>query len=215
MTRLEHELSSLKQRAIDMGAVAESMVTASSRAIVNGDRTAVRQVLASEPDLDARQMDIDREVIRLIALYCPAARDLRFLVMMARINSELERIGDQAVDNCEYVELLLSNPPPQPLAELSSMSARVSCMLREALEAFREDDADKARAVMRLDDEIDAMNAQILREILRRHAPDREIVTRCVGLLIARSLERIADHATNICEEVCYVIKGEDIRHQV
>jgi phosphate transport system protein len=214
MTKLERELAHLKQRTLEMGALAESMVTAAAAAITRPDRSVVQRVRDLEPRVDDLQIEIDREAIRLMTLYSPAARDLRFLLMVARINSELERIGDQAVNACEYVELLLSHPPSQPLQELSQMSSLALMMLREALHAFDGDDAHRARAVMGLDDEVDDIEERIVRDVLERKASDHEIATRSMGLLIARSLERIADHATNICEEVFYVVEGQDIRHR-
>jgi phosphate transport system protein len=214
MTKLEQELAQLKQRATEMGALAEAMVAGSARAVVTLERATLPRVLADEPVLDGLQMEIDREVIRLITVYSPAARHLRFLVMMLRINSELERIGDQAVTNCEYVELLAAGPPRAPCEQLSQMSALALRMLREALQAFHDDDVQRARAVMALDDQIDAMNADVVRHVLGRTASEGGGVTQSVGLLVARSFERIADHATNICEEVFYVVEGEDIRHR-
>ena len=106
MKQFQQELAQLKQQVLDMGSLAESMVAGASRALIKGERTAIQQVRTSEPTLDRFQVEIDREAIRLITIYAPVAKDLRFLLMIARINSELERIGDQAVDNCEYVELL-------------------------------------------------------------------------------------------------------------
>lgn len=214
MTRLEGELLALKQQVVEMGVLAESMVTASCEAIATPSPQIIERVRAGEPRLDDFQIAVDREAIRLITVYSPAARDLRFVLMMARINSELERIGDQAVNTCEYVELLRSHPPIRPLDELSRMAAVCQRMLHDALRAFREDDVQTAETVMRLDDEIDAMNAQVVRDVLERRIADHDMVTRSMGLLVARSIERIADHATNICEEVFYVVKGEDIRHQ-
>ena len=213
MNRFEQELLHLKHRTLQMGAMAESMVAASSNNILHPERTVMRQVLTTEPDLDGMQIEIDREAIRLITIYSPAARDLRFLLMLVRINSELERIGDQAVNNCEYAELLLNQPPPEPLEELSLMSATSLEMTRGALQAFEAEDVRQARAVMERDDEIDAMNARLVRDVLCHKASDSEIAARSIALLIGRSLERIADHATNICEEVFYMVKGEDIRH--
>ncbi len=215
MKRFEQELATLKDRVVEMGELAASMVAWSSSALIQRERTMMQQVLESEEKLDRFQVEIDSEAIRLITIYSPIAKDLRLLLMMVRINSELERIGDQAVNNCEYVELLLSDPPPQPLHDLSRMSEITLGMVHDALQAFKDEDIQKAQAVMRVDDEVDALNAQTFRDLLEDKATDPDIVTRCMSLvLVARSLERIADHATNICEEVFYVVKGEDIRHR-
>jgi len=213
MKHFLQELTLLKQRVLDMGALAEAMVAGASDALLKAGPRDIEQVLANEPTLDRFQVEIDREAIRLITIYTPVAKDLRFLLMIARINSELERIGDQAVDNCEYVKLL--TPPPAPLDDLSRMSEIVLGMVRNALQAFQEEDTHKAQAVMSLDDRVDALNAQIFRELLEHPAADSGGLARSMNLiLIARSLERIADHATNICEEVFYLVEGADIRHQ-
>jgi phosphate transport system protein len=213
MKHFQQELSELKRRVLSMGALAESMAADSARAVLDADKTAIPPVLANEPVLDRFQVEVDREAIRLITIYTPVARDLRFLLMIARINSELERIGDQAVDNCEYGGLLTHPHPPLP--DLASMSSIVLSMVHDALEAFREEDTDLAQSVMRLDDRVDRLNGQIFRELLEHPAPDAESRAMSMSLiLVARSLERIADHATNICEEVYYLVEGADIRHQ-
>jgi phosphate transport system protein len=215
MKKFEQELATLRGRVIEMGALAESMVAAASNALINTERAAIGQVRTSEPRLDRFQVEIDGEAIRLITVYSPVAKDLRFLLMMLRITSELERIGDHAVDNCEYVEMLPSNPPPTPLRELSKMSTMTLRMVHDALGAFEHEDIDKTQAVIGLDDQVDAMNAETFRHLLEQRATNPDIVTRGIGLILAaQSLERIADHATNICEEVFYLVSGEDIRHR-
>jgi phosphate transport system protein len=216
MKKFEQELAMLKQRIGEMGVLAEAMVAAASNALIDAERAAIEQVRTSEPRLDRFQVEIDREAIRLITVYSPVAKDLRFLLMMLRITSELERIGDQAVDNCKYVEILPSNAPPTPLRELSTMSVMTLRMVHEALRAFEHEDIDNAQAVIELDDEVDAMNAETFRHLLEQRATDPGLVTRGIGLILAaQSLERIADHATNICEEVFYLVEGEDIRHRI
>ena len=213
MKHFQQELAQLKQQVLDMGSLAESMVAEASRALIHGERASIQHVGTSEPQLDRLQIEIDREAIRLITIYTPVAKDLRFLLMIARITSELERIGDQAVDNCEYAELL--TVPRPPLADLSKMSEMVLGMVHDALRAFQEEDTKMAHAVMTLDDRVDALNAQIFRELLEHPAADRDIRAQSMSLiLVARSLERMDDHATNICEEVFYLVEAADIRHQ-
>lgn len=215
MKKFEQELATLKRRIGEMGALAESMVVASSSALIDAERAAIEQVRTSEPRLDRFQVEIDREAIRLVTVYSPVAKDLRFLLMMLRITSELERIGDQAVDNCKYVEILPSTGPQTALRELSRMSAMTLQMVKGALQAFEHEDIDHAEAVIRLDDQVDAMNTETLRDLLEQSATGPNPVSRGVGLILAaQSLERIADHATNICEEVVYLVEGEDIRHR-
>ena len=192
--RLEQELGRLRRRVIEMGAIAEEMV-------------------AREEALDRLQVGIDAEAIRLITIYAPAAMDLRFLLMVARITSELERIGDQAVNNCEYVEWLRADPPIR--VDLVGMSRLVREMVHGALEAFHHDDTHRARRVLQADDEVDAQNGSICQELLRRYVTDADGIACSMGLVLAaRSLERIADHATNISEEVIYLVPAEDVRHQ-
>ena len=213
MQQFQQELTALKQRVVGMGQLAASMVAGSSAALVKGERSRIDRVLADEPTLDRFQVEIDGEAIRLMTIYAPVAKDLRFLLMIARINSELERIGDQAVDNCEHLRLL--NRPQPPLDDLTHMSAIVLGMVHDALQAFEDEDTQKAQAVMRLDDRVDALNAQVFRELLEHPAADADSRAHSMSLiLVAQSLERIADHATNICEEVFYLVEGADIRHR-
>jgi phosphate transport system protein len=193
-----------------MGTLAESMVTDSWSAVARNDPACLAKVAASEPPLDRFQVEIDREAVRLIAIFTPVARDLRFLLMIARITSELERMGDQAVDNCEYAALIGDTPPTADLATLADFVHR---MVHDAVEAFAHEDPRQAEAVMELDAKVDALYSQVFSDLLE-HAPGNSR-TRGTGLiLLAKSLERIADHATNICEEVFYLVEGADIRHQ-
>jgi phosphate transport system protein len=117
------------------------------------------------------------------------------------------------VNTCEYVELLRSHPPSRLLPELQEMSAMACAMLRDAVRAFENEDVAMARGVIDGDDAMDAINARVMRDILDRTCTDQETVTGCISALVARSLERIGDYATNICEEVLYVVSGEDVRH--
>lgn len=210
MTRLEQELADLKRRVLDMGTLAESMVTDSWSGVSRNDAACLARVVANEPTLDRFQVEIDGDAVRLIAIFAPVARDLRFLLMIARITSELERMGDQAVDNCEYAALIGDTSPTADLATLADFVRR---MVREAIEAFTEEDRQQAEAVMQRDAQVDALCSQVFGDLLE-HAPG-DSRTRSTGLiLLARSLERIADHATNVCEEVFYMVEGADIRHR-
>ena len=215
MKKFELELDSLRNRLIEMGQVAERMVARASEALVKRDRAIVADVMAGEETLDRFQVEIDGEAIRLITVYTPTAKDLRFLLMVVRINTELERIGDQAVNNCEYVEMFLSDPPARPLHDLSRMTDIACEMVHGALDAFASEDVEMARRVVALDDQVDALNRQTFTDLLADRSGDAELVKRSMSLvLLARSIERIADHAENICEEVIFLVKGEDIRHQ-
>lgn len=215
MKKFEQELTNLKQQVMQMGEVAESMVAWCSAAVFERDPAMIQKVLAAEPVLDRFQVGIDSEAVRLITVYSPIARDLRFLLMVVRINSELERIGDQAVNNCECAQSLASMPPPTALHDLTRMSEITRGMVHDALQAFLDDDTERARKVLSVDDEVDTLNARTFRDLLTDRSFDPDLINRSMCLiLVARSIERIADHATNICEEVIYLVEGEDVRHR-
>lgn len=215
MKKFEHELAVLKRKIVQMGEVAQTMIARAAQALVDRDTDLIKEVLADEEKLDRFQVEIDDEAIRLITVYTPVAADLRFLLMAVRINTELERMGDQAVNMCEYVELLVSEPELKPLVDLPRMAELTRGMVADALRAFLDGDTGKAKEMLKVDDVVDALNDQIFRELLTYATGSSESLTRAMALiLVARSLERIADHATNICEEVVYMVKGEDIRHQ-
>jgi phosphate transport system protein len=214
MKKFEQELAQLKNRVMEMGGMSEEMVAAASQAVIDHDLEAVERVLADEARLDRFQIEIDSEAVRLITIYSPIAKDLRFLLMMLRINTELERIGDQAVNNCEYVQTV-STAPPGPLSDLSRMSAITRGMVHDAIQAFDQEDTAKAQAVLKTDDDVDRLYNETFRDLLADTSEDADRLNRSMNLiLVARSLERIADHATNICEEVIYMVNSEDIRHQ-
>jgi phosphate transport system protein len=212
--KFDAELRLLKDQIVEMGTVAESMFQTAMRALVTRDGTLCGRILELEERVDRFQIEIDKEVIRLMAVYGPVAMDLRFVLMAARINTELERVGDQAVNMSESVTLLLAEPELKRLVDLPRMADIAAAMLEGSLAAFRTDDVEKAREVIPRDGEVDALNDQIFRELLTYMLADAKNITRSIGLLlIARCLERIADHATNIAEEVIYMVKGEDVRH--
>ena len=214
MKRFEQELDSLKQRVMEMGRTTENMVSQSTAALLDHDTGAIERVLADEAKLDRFQLEIDGESVRLITIYTPIAKDLRFLLMVTRINAELERIGDQAVNNCEYVQTI-SRSPEVPLNDISRMCQITTAMVRDALTAFDQEDTVMAQSVLKSDDEVDQLYNQTFSDLLADPADDEDRLSRSMNLiLVARSLERIADHATNICEEVIYMVNSEDIRHQ-
>lgn len=214
MKKFEQELDQLKRRVVEMGRIAEEMIALSTAALMDRDQAAFERVLAHEAALDRFQLEIDGEAVRLITIYTPIAKDLRFLLMVARINAELERIGDQAVNNCEYVQTL-SMSPAGPLSDISKMSEITQRMVHDALQAFDQEDIAKAETVLKCDDDVDQLYSQTFSDLVADTAEDADRLSRSMNLiLVARSLERIADHATNICEEVIYMVKSEDIRHQ-
>jgi phosphate transport system protein len=214
MRKFEQELDSLKRRVMEMGQTTEEMVAKSTAAIIDRNPDAIEQVLTDEATLDRFQLEIDGEAVRLITIYAPIARDLRFLLMVSRINAELERIGDQAVNNCEYVQTM-SGAPAGPISDISRMSALTLAMVHDALTAFDQEDIAMAESVLKNDDDVDQLYYQTFSDLLADPADDKDRLSRSMNLiLVARSLERIADHATNICEEVIYMVNSEDIRHK-
>ncbi len=216
MTRkFDEQLAALRARVVEMGDLAQAMVRQAMQALVDRDEEQIKGVLANEEKLDRFQVEIDNDAIRLLLLQSPVAMDLRLVLMAVRINTELERVGDLCVNMCENVEMLLSEPPLKPLVDLPKMAEIAERMLRDSLQAFLESSPGKALPVLKMDDEVDALNDQIFRELLTYMISDTKSITRSLSLiLMARHLERIADHATNIAEEVVYLVKGQDIRHQ-
>lgn len=215
MKRFEHELDDLKQRLLDMGRLAASMASSAARALETGDTALIAEVRSNEPTLDRYQMEVDHEAIRLITVYAPVARDLRCLLMIVRINSELERIGDEAMDNCRWLETLDPRSRTASLAGLHEFSSAALEMVNGALQAFEAEDIDKAQAVIAMDARVDALEAQMFRDLSEHQRSGPDLTVASIGLvLVGRSVERMADHATNICEEVYYWLKGEDIRHR-
>jgi phosphate transport system protein len=211
----DQELGALKQDVLTMGETAEQMIRDSMKALVDRDEKLIAEVQQKEEQTDRLQVAIDDHVVRLIVTHAPVAQDLRFLLMVARINTELERVGDQAVEICHNVKLLLGVPPLKPLASLPNMAEVAMRMVHGAVQAFSEKSPDRALGIIREDDQVDALNDQIFRELLTYMMSDPKNIPRALALILtARSLERIADHATNICEEVVYLVKGQDIRHQ-
>ena len=215
MQKFENELTAIKERLLRMGEQAELMVVWASDALLKRDQASAAKVMEAEAALDRFQIEIDGDAIRLITVYTPTAKDLRFLLMVVRINTELERIGDQAVNNAEYVKMFLSDPQPSTLLDLSRMTEITCEMVHGALHALAHEDLTMAAHVAALDDQVDELDRQTFSDLLLERSDDPDLVKRSMSLILfARSLERIADHAVNISEEVVYLVKGEDIRHQ-
>ncbi len=220
MKKLDQEMQRLRERVTDMGNLTERMVNQAIDALTaaNSDRL-IEQVMSEEERLDQLQLEIDREAIRLLTIYSPVAGDLRFIMSVSRITAELERMGDHAVNMCESLQLMRAKSEIRLLPEVQKMASVVKTMVTDALNAFVQADIRKAQTTIAADNMVDALNDQVVAELLSVEAV-REIIagpTDVAGalaqLLIARSLERIADQATNISEEVVYMVKGQDIRH--
>jgi len=214
--KFDEELAKLEKDLSEMGAIAAGMVRRALGALASRDPSLIDRVLDDETRMDAFQREIDNETIRLIGVFTPVAGDLRVLLMITRINAELERCADNAVSICHGYENLdlLTEPPLKPLVDLPRMAAIAEGMLSRAMNAFVGGSAEEAAAVVRDDDEVDRLNDQIFRELLTYMMSDPRSIGRALGLILtARAFERIADHAVNIAEDVIYAVRGEDVRH--
>jgi len=211
----ETELQAIKERLLAMGALAESMIRTSVRALVDRDEALVQTVLAHEEEMDLFCIEIDDRCFTQLALRQPMASDLRFLVASIKINSDLERIGDQTVSIALRVRSLIREPELKPLIDIPRMTALAQEMVGRALDAFVRRDAELARSVIEADDDVDSLRDQVFRELLTYMMADTATIPRALALiLISRNLERIADHATNIAEDVIYIVRGEDVRER-
>ena len=211
----DQELSQLKDELLRMSALAEQSVAQSLKALVQRDSALAKQVDADDNQLDRLQMEIDERCIQLIALRQPKARDLRLLVMTMKIATELERIGDQAVNIAHRTEELNKEPLLKPLVDIPRMAEIARGMIRDALDAFVYAKPETARAAILRDDEVDKLNRQLHRELTSFVIEDPHTITRALNLMsVAHNLERIGDHATNIAEEIVYLYEARDIRHQ-
>lgn len=210
------ELSRLKEELVRMAGLAEAAIGLAVKALVTRDAEMARQVIASDDAINRLEIEVDELCLRTMALYQPEAKDLRFLAMAMKINNDLERIGDQAVNIAERACELLKEPPLKPLIDIPRMAQSAQQMLKDSLDAFIQGDPASARAVCRRDDEVDSLDDQIFRELLTYMLQDSKAITRAINLiLVSRHLERVADHATNIAENVIYLVQGKTIKHHV
>jgi phosphate transport system protein len=212
--KFDKELDELKKKLIHMAALAETMIDRTISELVRRDERLAQKVPEYEEELNRLQMEIDEEAMRLLATRQPVASDLRFILAATKINGDLERIGDLAINITENVHVLAQQAPLKPLIDIPRMADLARRMVRESLEAFVGDDVLLAQSVIMTDDQVDALKNQILRELLTYMMADPRAIERGLALiLISRHLERIADHATNIAEDVIYMIQGRDVRH--
>jgi phosphate transport system protein len=211
----EHELDALKALLLTMGGEAERQLDLAIRALVERDSTFAEQVIAGDAVIDEREKEVDRHVVELIVRENPMARDLRLVITAIKIAPGLERVADHAVNIAEQVLTLNRLPPLKPFFTLPRMAERATAMVREALDAFIRNDSGAARQVIARDSVVDAMHEEVFRELLTYMMEDPRTIPRGLALLlVARSLERVADQGTNIAEHVVYLVEGQDIRHQ-
>jgi len=212
MKKLDQDLADLKLRVVQMADLVASMIDLAVQGLAHQNPDVAQDVARREEVVNRMQLEIDRAAVRLLTCYGLVAGNLRFVLMVSKINTELERIADQAINMCEYLELLVSSDvSKKPIPECPRMAKLVLEMLQGAMEAFLHQDRRKAEQVIANDDLVDALNHEVLQRCLREQHED--IAHTVAEILLARSLERIADQTTNICEEVVYIVSGEDIRH--
>ncbi|HET9768997.1 MAG TPA: phosphate signaling complex protein PhoU [Thermoanaerobaculia bacterium] len=211
---LHTHLDRIRLRLIEMGAQVEAMIATATRALVERDEGLVSQAIEQDVDVDRMEVEIDDDCHGVLARNQPTAIDMRFLVAVMKITADLERMADSAVNIAQAARQLNREPPLKPYIDLPRISARVQAMVRESLDAFVSRDAALAASVCAEDDEIDQLYRRIFTELVELMRNDSTSVPRALHLLlVARNFERIADHATNIAEDVVYYVEGRDIRH--
>ncbi|MFZ0636041.1 MAG: phosphate signaling complex protein PhoU [Candidatus Acidiferrales bacterium] len=210
----EHELNELKQRLLWMGSLAERAVHQAVQAVLDVEEHLAEVVLEEENAINEMQMEIDDRVTRLLAQQQLVAIDLRFILAVSRINNDLERIGDQAVNIAQSALRILRHPQVKPYVDLPRMSEIAEGMVRDSLNALVRGDQELARSVLARDDQVDLLRDQMFRELLTYMMENSAVVFPAFELiLVAKNLERIGDHATNIAEDVIYIVAGRDVRH--
>jgi phosphate transport system protein len=209
------KLNRLKEKIIEQGNLVESMIEKSIRGLLNKDKALLLEVLqVDEPRTNEMEIEIDEMCINLIARFQPEARDLRTVIMILKMNNDLERIGDMAVNISESALYLIERPQVKPMIDLPKMAEETIQMLKDGIDSFIKSDAKLAKSVCERDDIVDAYRDQILRELITCMISDPTTIERAIHIdRISRNLERIADLATNIGEDVVYIVEGKIIKH--
>jgi phosphate transport system protein len=214
LRHFDEELAELKATLVRMASLAEDQIDQALSALTNRNSDQARQVIERDHKVNALDVEIDEECLRLLALHQPAARDLRLVTTAMKISTELERISDLAENVCERTLELNEEPQLKPYLDIPRMGTIARTMVKESIDAFVKDDSTLARKVLAHDDLVDDLMEQIFRELLSYMIEDPHTTTRAIRLsFIAKYLERIADHATNIAELVVYLVEGKIIRH--
>ena len=210
----QEELEALQSRLLEMGGLAEERVRACIEALESRDLTMVAQVMAGDEPINQLHIEVDNRCFRLLALYQPMATDLRAIVSAVKINTDLERVGDLAVNIAEAAQRYTTHPPVKKLIDIPTMGTIAQTMLRDALDAYVRRDTALAHAVLNADDQLDALKTQVFRDLLTYMLKDPATVEPALDLiLVSRHLERIGDHATNIAEDVIFMVSAQDVRH--
>jgi len=214
--RFEEELEELRNKLLNMAALAEASVSNAMQALAERNNAAAQQVIAGDGEINQLEVEIDNFCVELLARRQPMAGDLRFIASAMKINNDLERIGDHGVNIAERTVELLNEPMIKPLVDLPRLSSIAQQMVKKALDAFVQHDVELALTVCRRDDEVDKLNDQIIRELLTYMMNDSKTIGRALSLImISKNLERVADLATNIAEEVIYILEARTIKHHL
>lgn len=212
----DDELSALKEKILGMGALVEEQIEQALKALIDRDEELARQVIHNDRRVNTLDVEVDEECLELLALYQPAARDLRFITTAMKISSELERMSDLAENICERAIELNEEPQLKPYIDIPVMAARAKKMVWDALDSFVKGDSTLARKVLEDDDFVDELTEQLFRELLSFMIENPQTISRAIRLsFISKYIERIADHATNIAELVVYMVEGKIIRHTI
>ncbi|MBN1841305.1 MAG: phosphate signaling complex protein PhoU [Deltaproteobacteria bacterium] len=212
---LEGSLKMVKEMLVQSAALVEKMIEKSIDGLTNKDVSLLSEVIEQdEPKENALELEIDEACIHWVACYQPHARHLRTIMMILRMNNDLERIADEAVNICESALIVVEAPEVKPLVDIPTMAEKAMGMLRDSLRSLLEENADLGRKVCKQDDQVDELRDQVIRELVPIMKSRPEAVEASIHLIrIARSLERIGDLSTNICEDVVYMVEGATIKH--
>ena len=214
MRHFSVQLEELNQALLEMGGAVESSIRHSVQSLVERDKELAKQVMRDEPRINRMELEVDAMATRLLALNQPVARDLRLLTATLKINTDLERMGDLAVNIAERAISLINRPPVKPLIDIPKMASLTQSMLLKSLDAFVRGDADLAMSVLPADEDVDSLRDLVYKDLIEFMQQDATVVPAAVDLMfVARNLERIADHATNIAEDVIFLVRGIDVRH--
>ncbi|HLX42352.1 MAG TPA: phosphate signaling complex protein PhoU [Bryobacteraceae bacterium] len=214
MRHFVEELEQLKTKLLEMSSLVEAAIQRSISAVIHKDRSAAEEVFRNEARINEIEIEIDEFAINLLALQQPMAADLRLIVAALKINTDLERMGDLSVSIAQRARSLMEEPVIKPMIDIPHIAGLVQSMVRKALDAFVNRDADLARSVLASDDAVDSLRTACYHELVSFMEKDPQNIKQALDLLaITRNLERIADHSTNVAEDVLFLVKGVDVRH--
>jgi phosphate transport system protein len=216
MRRFDVEMSNLQNHLLDMAGLVQKMIQAATNELVSRDPNQIDTVLSLEKEVNIQEIVIDDKCLKLIALNQPAGADLRFITSAMRINSDLERMGDESLNIAKMSLDLIKYPEVKPLVNIPKMIGIVQSMIIDCIKSFNTSDSDLAMSVLSKDNEVDGLRDAIISELktVMIKLPDSDTIQLATDLMfIAKSIERLGDHATNICEDVIFMVHGKDIRH--